>query len=146
MLGAILASLSLAQTNPLSIDPPAKLSIKRGETAVFRLPVKMAAGYHVNSNTPAEEYLIPLRLTWDAKPLESEAVTFPQPVMEKYAFAEKPLSVFTSDFAIETRFLAPASAPPGLAMALGKLRYQACTDKLCLPPKTIEVRLPVEIR
>lgn len=106
----------------------------------------MAPGYHVNSNTPAEAYLIPLRLTWDAQPLQAEAVTFPRPVMEKYAFSEKPLSVFTSDFAIETRFLAPASAQPGLAMALGKLRYQACTDKLCLPPKTIEVRLPIEIR
>ena len=146
MLALLLASLSLAQTNPLSVDPPAKLSIKRGETVMFRLPVKMAAGYHVNSNTPAEAYLIPLRLTWDAQPLQAANIAFPKPVMEKYAFSEKPLSVFTSDFAIETSFTAPASAQPGLAMALGKLRYQACTDKLCLPPKTIEVRLPVEIR
>lgn len=113
---------------------------------MVRLSVKMAAGYHVNSNAPAEAYLIPLRLTWDAQPLLADGATFPKPVLEKYAFSEKPLSVFTSDFAIETRFQAPASAQPGLAMALGKLRYQACTDKFCLPPKTIEVRLPVEIR
>jgi hypothetical protein len=146
MLATLPATLSLAQTNPLSVDPPAKLSVRRGEMVSFRLPVKMAPGYHVNSNTPAEDYLIPLRLTWDAQPLQVEGVAFPKPVMEKYAFAEKPLSVFTSDFVIETRFLAPASAQPGLAMALGKLRYQACTEKLCLPPKTIEVRLPVEIR
>jgi thiol:disulfide interchange protein DsbD len=141
-----LASLASAQTNPLTVDPPAKLSIKRGESSVLRLPVKMAAGYHVNSNTPAEDYIIPLRLTWDAKPLEVAEVTFPKPVMEKYAFSEKALSVYITDFAIETRFQAPANAQPGLAMALGKLRYQACTDKLCLPPKTIEVRLPIEIR
>jgi thiol:disulfide interchange protein DsbD len=146
MLALVLANLSLAQTNPLSVDPPPKLSIRRGEAIEFRLPVKMAAGYHVNSNTPAEEYLIPLRLSWDAPPLKVESVRFPKPVLEKYAFAEKPLSVFTSDFTIETKFLAPASAAPGLAMAVGKLRYQACTDKLCLPPKTIEIRLPVEIR
>lgn len=138
--------MSLAQTNPLSVPAPAKLSIKRGETAVVKLPVEMAEGFHVNSNTPADEYLIPLRLTWDAKPLEVESVTFPKATLEKYAFSEKALSVFVSDFSIETRLKAPADASPGLAMALGKLRYQACTDKLCLPPKTIEVRLPVEIR
>lgn len=146
MLAALLGTLSLAQTNPLSVDPPAKLSLRRGEQASLRLPVKMAPGYHVNSNTPSEDYLIPLRLSWDAQPLQVEGVAFPKPVMEKYTFAAKPLSVFTSDFVIETRFLAPASAQPGLAMALGKLRYQACTEKFCLPPKTLEVRLPVEIR
>ena len=35
----------------------------------------------------------------------------------------------------------PASAPAGLGAVNGKLRYQACTDKMCLPPKTVDVRL-----
>jgi hypothetical protein len=27
----------------------------------------------------------------------------------------------------------------------GKLRYQACNDRMCLQPKTIDVSLPVDI-
>ncbi len=145
MLAAI-AQSSPAQTEALTVPPPAKIAAKRGETATVVLPVKVRPGYHVNSNTPLEEYLIPMRLTWDAKPVEEYSVVFPKPAMEKYAFSEKPLSVFTHDFSIETHLKVPASATPGLIMALGKFRYQACTDKLCLPPKTVEIRLPIEIR
>jgi len=28
----------------------------------------------------------------------------------------------------------------------GKLRYQACNDKECLPPKTIDVQFAVDIQ
>ena len=39
-----------------------------------------------------------------------------------------------------------ADAPNGPGMALGKLRYQACNHNSCLPPKTIEVKLPVVVQ
>lgn len=111
-----------------------------------RVAVQLREGYHVNSNAPSEDYLIPLRLTWDAKPLEPAGVDFPKPKFEKYAFADKPLSVFTGDFDIISRFKVPPSAPPGLGIALGKLRYQACNATTCLPPRTVEVRLTYEVR
>ena len=28
----------------------------------------------------------------------------------------------------------------------GKLRYQACNNKACFPPKTVEVKLPVQVQ
>ena len=46
---------------------------------------------------------------------------------------------------IVTKFTVPASAHPGPAVLTGKLRYQACTDRLCLPPKTVDVSLPVTV-
>jgi hypothetical protein len=39
----------------------------------------------------------------------------------------------------------PASVPPGLVNVAGKLRYQACNDRMCLPPKTIDVTVPVSV-
>jgi hypothetical protein len=66
--------------------------------------------------------------------------------MEKYAFSDKPLSVFTGDFTIKTRFEAPATAMSGPAMMSGKLRYQACNHDSCLPPKTVDIKLPVVIQ
>ena len=109
------------------------------------LPLDLRPGYHVNSNTPSDEYLIPLRLTWDSGPLEASGFAFPQPRMEKYSFSEKPLSVFTGDFQIVTHFKASANAAQGPATLTGKLRYQACNNSMCLPPKTLDVSLQVEI-
>jgi len=129
----------------LTVAPPAKVVAKRRAPAQARLEVALAPGYHVNSNTPSEEYLIPLRLTWGPGPLEAAQVTYPQPHMEKYSFSPKPISVFTGKFDLVSRFQVAANAPPGPGVMTGKLRYQACNDKACFPPKTVEVRLPYQI-
>ena len=110
-----------------------------------KLSVSLGAGYHVNSNAPHESYLIPLRLSWTPTPLEVESVAFPKPRDEKYQFSDGPLSVFTGNFEIATKFKAPAEAVSGMTILLGKLRYQACNNTMCFPPKTVEVKLPVEI-
>ncbi len=110
-----------------------------------KLSVQVRSGYHINSNAPADEYLIPLRLNWTGAPLETVETIYPKPRMEKYSFSEKPLSVYTGDFELVTRFKVPASAAPGQTTLPAKLRYQACTDRMCLPPKTVDVSLPVEV-
>jgi hypothetical protein len=136
----------LAQSNHLGVDPPPKLAAKRGGTAEAKLAVHVESGYHVNSNAPAEDYLIPLRLRWETGPLAPAEVVYPKPETEKYEFSEKPLSVFTGDFQILTRFKVEASAAPGPGVLLGKLRYQACSRDTCYRPVTLEIRLPYEIQ
>jgi thioredoxin:protein disulfide reductase len=135
--------LCFGQGNVLTIAPPDKVTAKAGAPAEASLTVQLRPGYHCNSNTPSDEYLIPLKLTWSAGALESAEVSYPKPRMEKYSFSEKPLSVYTGDFKIVTKF--KAGAAPGISALSGKLRYQACTDRMCLPPKTVDVTLPVEI-
>jgi Disulphide bond corrector protein DsbC len=136
----------LAQTNVLSIGSLKKVEAKPGAALEVRTPVLLKTGYHVNSNTPSEAYLIPLRLTWEAGPLQAVEVVFPKPHMEKYEFSPNPLSVFTGDFELVTKFKVAADAPNGPGMAVGKLRYQACNNNSCLPPKTVEIKLPVIIQ
>lgn len=129
----------------LTVAPPEKVTAKRGAALEVKTPVRLKDGYHVNSNTPSEAYLIPLRLTWESGTLETVEVLFPKPRMENYAFSPKPLSVFTGDFQLVTKFKVAASAPAGPGMVLGKLRYQACNQNSCLAPKTIEIKLPVVV-
>jgi cytochrome c biogenesis DsbD-like protein len=136
----------LAQTSVLSIGSLKKVEAKPAATLEVKIPVLLQPGYHVNSNTPSEAYLIPLRLTWERGPLQAAEVVFPKPHMEKYEFSPNPLSVFTGDFELVTKFKVAADAPNGPGMALGKLRYQACNHNSCLPPKTIEIRLPVVVQ
>ena len=124
--------------------PPRKVTVKAGATADSTLKLNLKQGFHVNSNTPSEEYLIPLKLTWNDGALESTGTTFPRPEFQKYSFAQKPLSVYTGDFEVVTHFKAKAS--PGVSTITGKLRYQACNDNMCLPPKTLEVKVDVEVQ
>jgi thiol:disulfide interchange protein DsbD len=131
--------------NVLSVAPPSKLNVKAGTIATAKLTIQLKPGYHCNSDKPSDEYLIPLKLTWTAAPLEVAEVVYPKAQMEKYSFSPEPLSVYTGDFEIVTRFKVPAAAPVGQAILAGKLRYQACNDRMCLQPKTIDVSLPIDV-
>jgi len=151
-LAALAACLCLpslwAQNSPpqVSADARGKLVAKRGASAQTKIAVSIPPGYHVNSNTPSENYLIPLKLTWTPGAIEPGEVVFPKPQLEKYEFSEKPLSVFTGDFDLIARFKAPATAPAGPGVMVGKLRYQACNSNACFPPKSVEVRLSYQIQ
>lgn len=132
-----------AQSDVLKIAPSGPLSGKRGESLQIKTGLQLQGGYHLNSNKPEEAYLIPLRLTWDANTVETMSVVFPEPRKEKYEFSEKPLSVFTGDFAIVST-VKPKVA--GFTVLNGKLRYQACNHNSCLPPKTIDIKIPADFR
>ncbi len=148
-LAAILLFLSAAFAQGpaiLTVAQPQKVAAERNADVTAKIDVSIAAGYHINSNAPHEAYLIPLRLTWTPAPLTVETVTFPKARDEKYSFSEEPLSVFTGNFDIATKFKVPADALSGLTILVGKLRYQACNNTMCFPPKTVEVKLPVDVQ
>jgi thiol:disulfide interchange protein DsbD len=131
----------------LTVGEPQKIAGKRNAAVQAKIPVTVQTGFHVNSNTPSEDYLIPLKLTWTTTgALESANVTYPKPTIEKYEFAEKPLSVFTGNFDLVANFKVAATAPAGPGAAVGKLRYQACSNKACYPPKTIEITVPYQVQ
>jgi hypothetical protein len=144
---ALLSSLCCfgQNNNVLTIAPPDRVTAKIGAPVQVKLSLELRNGYHCNSNKPADEYLIPLKLTWNSGPLESPEVIYPAPQEEKYSFSEKPLSVYTGTFDLVTKFRVSSSAMPGQVLATGKLRYQACTDRMCLQPKTIDVSIPIDV-
>lgn len=122
--------------------------MKRGAAAEAKIAVSIQPGFHVNSHTPSDDYLIPLSLKWETGAALEPAgpPVFPKPQMEKYEFSDKPLSVFTGDFNLIARFKASPSAPQGPGILLGKLRYQACNTNSCFPPKTVDVRLSYQVQ
>ncbi|HUA22078.1 MAG TPA: protein-disulfide reductase DsbD domain-containing protein [Bryobacteraceae bacterium] len=130
----------------LTVAPPSRLTIKRGATGELSVKANLQSGFHVNSNMPGDDYLIPIRLTWNKEPLEAEQVSYPKPQMEHLGFSANPVSVYTGTFEIVTRFKAPANASPGIAFMNGKLRYQACNNKECLAPRTVDVRVTLDIQ
>jgi len=141
----IAAALS-AQTSPnLTVAPVPTVKAAKGGTATITIEANLPKGFHANSNKPTEAYLIPLTLKWTSGPLTMESVEYPKPSMEKYSFSDTPLSVVTGDFKITTKFKVPADAAGGPASQVGSLKYQACNDRACFPPKTVPVSVTVSV-
>jgi len=131
----------------LAVGETPKVAGKRGAALQVKIPVTVMSGYHVNSNTPSEEYLIPLKLTWTSTgALEGGAITYPKGGLEKYEFSEKPISVYTGNFDLTANFKVAATAPAGPGAAVGKLKYQACSNRACCPPKTVDVNVSYQVQ
>jgi len=105
------------------------------------LKVAVLPGFHVNSDKPKDEFLIPLKLTWTDGPLEAKSVTYPKP--EEIQVGKNMLVVFTGNFTLQTEFKASDQAAPGRSTETGKLRYQACNNEMCFRPASIDIHIPV---
>jgi hypothetical protein len=128
----------------VSIAPPQKITAKRGTTGAETLEVTVQNGYHVNSNKPKDEFLIPLKLSWVNGPLATRQILYPSATQTKVG--GETLDVFTGTFAIKTEFAVPPQAMPGIAMMQGTLHYQACDSVSCKRPASVTVQVPVTIQ
>src|SRR5580658_3089444 len=109
-----------AQTSPnLTVASVPTLKVRKGSVAAVTLRAALPPGFHANSNTPTDEYLIPLTLKWTGGPLQVDGITYPKGSLEKYTFSEKPLSVVTGEFTITTKFKVPADAANGASAQNG---------------------------
>jgi hypothetical protein len=145
LLPLVVVALSAQMSPNLTVAPVPTVKAAKGHMATITITAHLPAGFHANSNKPSESYLIPLTLKWTEGPLTMESVEYPKPAMEKYSFSDKPLSVVTGDFSITTKFKVPAGAASGPAAETGTLRYQACSDKACFPPKNVPVNVTVNV-
>lgn len=145
-LACISVLCAWAQSNGhLQARQPEKVLGKRGDILQAKIPVSIDEGFHVNSNKPTEEFLIPLSLTWTSTgALEPGVVAYPKASTE--TVAGQKLSVFTGSFDLVANFKVGANAQAGPGSAAGKLRYQACNSNTCFPPKTIDVTVPYQVQ
>lgn len=131
---------------------PAYAAIPREERAAFRLEATRTAyaagktarllgvinienGWHVNAHKPSFDYLIPTAIEVDVPAgFRPARVLYPAGGLRKFGFAPEPILVYEGEVAIPIEVDVPAGTPDGKLALRGRLRYQACSDKICLPP------------
>jgi hypothetical protein len=120
---------------------PEQVTVAAGKSTPVALHFRIAQGMHINSHTPSNEYLIPTVFSIpDSEGVKLEAANYPGG--ENLTLPSDPktkLIVYTGEFVIQAKIVSPA----GNHLVQGKLRYQACNDSQCLPPKTITVPIDV---
>ena len=127
---------------------PGATPVKAAPGQAFEVPAKfqIASGYHINAEKPTFDYLIPTRLEWTAKDFKLIGIEYPKPEQATFSFSpDTKLAVYQGAITIRSRFQAPRTLPGGKAALGGKLHYQACDDKMCYPPASVAVEVPVEL-
>jgi hypothetical protein len=114
-------------------------SVVAGKRSVLELHFRVVEGFHVNSHTPKSELLIPTQLTLQpAAGVKLAAAEYPAGI--SYSLAADPsekLDVYTGAFTVKL----PIVAEPGEHAVDGTLRYQACDQAACYPPKSLPVQV-----
>ncbi len=152
---AALALLLVAgsATGQLRIEQKAELEVaadrtayEAGSTVQLAARVTIEDHWHVNSNTPTYDYLIPTVLSFELpEGLGEPRLEYPPHKMLKFEFTEEPIAVYDGTIQIFAELDLPADVTPGTIEGQASLRYQACDDKQCLPPVNAKAPLTLTV-
>ncbi|MCX8063786.1 MAG: thioredoxin family protein [Candidatus Hydrogenedentes bacterium] len=124
-----------------------KDKIKPGSTNKIVFQFILENKWHINSNKPLDEFLVPTQLSLEQSDIiKIQKVVYPEPKSVKLSFSEEPLSVFEGEFLIGVELKVGESAPTKKSIEIPfTLKYQACDDKQCLPPKTLTITYQINL-
>jgi len=153
LLAVLLVSLTGSAWAQLGRQPsvtmasvPLTTTPRATETQV-PLDFRVGADFHINSNTPKSEFLIPTTLSIDVPTdIVLGRIAYPPGQDLKFPFSpDETLNVYSGDFTIKVAVHPLHSVVPGKYVMHGTLRYQACDNAQCFPPKTLPVSFEVKV-
>ena len=109
--------------------------------------MKIKPGFHVNAREVTEDYLIPTDLRADVPAgFKISDVIYPKGTLQTFAFSkDKKLNVYTDSVTVRLPLTVLPNAPTGAQHLAMKLKYQACSMEICLPPVTKDVDATINI-
>jgi len=132
----------VAPTAYVSYDP-----VGRGMPLQVAVVLKIRPGFHVNAHEVTEEYLIPTEIHADVPAgFKASTIIYPKGTLESFAFAkDKKLNVYTDAVTVKLPLTVLPDAPLGAQHLAIKLKYQACSQEICLPPVTKDVDATINV-
>ncbi len=132
----------LAPAAYVSFDP-----VARGTAFQVAVVLKIRPGFHVNAREVSADYLIPTELRAEVPAgFKMSDVIYPKGTLQTFVFSkDKPLNVYTGSVIVRLPLSALPNAPLGTQHLAMKLRYQACSAEICLPPVTKDVETTINV-
>lgn len=107
--------------------------------------VKVDSGWHINSDKPYEDFLIPTGLSIDTSAFKLIKVVYPKPHDLKLDISETPMSVWEGEVFMGALVTAPKDLAPGKYKLPVSVNYQSCNNMTCLPPNSVSDTVEIEI-
>lgn len=125
----------------VSLEPAA-----RGSSFQIAVVMKIRPGFHVNAREKSADYLIATDLKAEAPAgFQSGEIAYPKGTLEKFSFSKTPLNVYQGTVTVRIPVTALPTAPLGPQHIPLKLRYQACSTEICLPPTTLKLDATINV-
>jgi thiol:disulfide interchange protein DsbD len=149
----IAASGSFAQ----ALFPPAEdlVSVKAiasfskfhpSSTGHVAVTAEIAEGWHINSDKPRDEFLIPTVLEVTApEGIEIEQILYPEPFLERLAISEGLMSLYHGRVTFGARLRIASSTPPGSYTITATLSYQGCNNMTCIAPASVSTEVAIVV-
>ena len=128
----------ISATNPV---------VSPGHSTPVQFTFRVLSPYHINSNQPIAEELIPTQVHFSL-PGEVAIGRMQYPAGKLMSFPFDPstkLSVYSGDFVVHGVVVAPTQASTGTYTIHGELKYQACDNNACYPPKKLPFTFNVTV-
>jgi thiol:disulfide interchange protein DsbD len=142
LLLCVASVLPVEAVNEPDLKPEVVLSTNKivaGERFQVSVVLNIPAPWHINAN-PAGEDLIPTELTL---PAPVTRVVYPKAKEVTVEWSETPVPLYEGRTVLAVEGVAPKNA--GKIKVTGQLRFQACDDKTCLPPRSVPVVIEAEV-
>lgn len=135
---------SPVKTEAVAYLYPEQVSIAAGRESAVELHFRIKEHLHINAHTPRGQYLIPTVFSIpEASGVRLASASYPAGTLFTLpADPTEKLLVYSGEFTIAAKIVASA----GDHLVEAKLRYQACDENACMPPKTITVPIDVIAR
>jgi thiol:disulfide interchange protein DsbD len=146
---AMAACLAAAPADPVAwkLQNPPAAPVKAGARFNVKLLAEVQDGWHLYSLKPMVEGPIPTRI-WiaEGQPFSlAGAVQAPDPqVMQDASFGME-VELYEGEAVFTLPVRVASGAAPGAQKLVVSASYQSCNNKLCLPPKTVKVEVPITI-
>jgi len=115
-----------------------KASVSSTDGKHVNVKIDVAPGWHINSDKPLQEYLIPTLLSLaESAPLEN--VKYPAAIKRKLGFQRSELDLYEGSVQLTGTLPEIDSA----VYADVELQLQACSDEICLAPETLAFKVPL---
>jgi thiol:disulfide interchange protein DsbD len=140
--------LMAAAPDPVSwtVETAPPKAVKAGARFTVKLAAKIQDGWHMYGLKPVADGPIPTRIWIGEGPVQLAAAiqaTEPQTLMDPSFNLEVQLYEGEAVFTLPLRLA--AGAPEGAQRVVVNASYQTCDNKICLPPKTVKIEVPVTV-
>jgi DsbC/DsbD-like thiol-disulfide interchange protein len=127
---------------------PKPATVAPGGEFEVGLTLTIKPGYHIYANPPGSEDVIATALTLKSgAKAELLEVNYPDGESKVLAASGKAkVNVYEKETTLTARVRLAPDASPGTSTVVLRVRYQACDDRACLAPATLEVPATVEVK
>jgi DsbC/DsbD-like thiol-disulfide interchange protein len=112
-----------------------------GKTVRATVVLSLPAGLHANSHNPGGEYTVPTTVRATASGARIGAVSYPRGHDRKFEFSSETLNVYEDRTSFSFNITVPANFKSPTLRVNVTVKYQACTNEVCYPPKSKQITL-----